>query len=91
VLVPARGFENYFSACTVDSTPRWPRRLRRGAKAGLTDATAWYFSSVEEAQVLVARFPMLDLADGTELPTFQSPHLQFGRGAAWSDPVQPFV
>ena len=30
---------------------------------------------------------MLELADGTELPTYQSPHLPFGRGADWSDPV----
>ena len=30
---------------------------------------------------------MLVLADGTELPTYQSPNLPFGRGAEWSDPV----
>ncbi len=30
---------------------------------------------------------MLELADGTELPTYQSPNLPFGRGAGWSDPV----
>ena len=30
---------------------------------------------------------MLELADGTELPTYQSPHLPFERGADWSDPV----
>ena len=30
---------------------------------------------------------MLELADGTELPTYQSPYLPFGRGADWSDPV----
>ena len=30
---------------------------------------------------------MLELTDGTELPTYQSPHLPFGRGAEWSDPV----
>ena len=27
------------------------------------------------------------LADGTELPTYRSPYLPFGRGAEWSDPV----
>ena len=30
---------------------------------------------------------MLELADGTELPTYQSPYRPFGRGAEWSDPV----
>ena len=58
-----------------------------GAGAGLTHATAWYFRTVEEAQAFVTKFPMLVLADGTELPTYQSPNLPFGRGAEWSDPV----
>ena len=54
---------------------------------GPRDATAWYFRTVEEAQAFVAAFPMLELADGTELPTYQSPYLPFGRGVDWSDPV----
>jgi hypothetical protein len=48
---------------------------------------AWYFRRVEDAQRFVAAFPMLVLADGTELPAYQSPYLPFGRGAEWSDPV----
>jgi hypothetical protein len=58
-----------------------------GAGEGLTHATAWYFRTVEEAQAFVRTFPMLELADGTELPTYQSPCLPFGRGADRSDPV----
>jgi hypothetical protein len=57
-----------------------------GAGPGLTHATAWYFRSVEEAQALVVKFPMLELSDGTELSTYRSPYLPFGRGAEWSDP-----
>ena len=35
----------------------------------------------------MAAFPDLVLADGTELPTYRSPYLPFGRGVDWSDPV----
>ena len=35
----------------------------------------------------MAAFPQLILADGTELPTYRSPYLPFGRGVDWSDPV----
>jgi putative SOS response-associated peptidase YedK len=89
VLVPERGFENL-----LPDMHRWlEAEVGRGSYAvhgagvGLTHATAWYFRTVEEAQAFVAAFPMLELADGTELPTYQSPHLPFGRGAEWSDPV----
>ena len=30
---------------------------------------------------------MLEQTDGTELPTYQSPNLPFGRGSDWSDAV----
>ena len=35
---------------------------------------------VEDAQALVAAFPELEMAEGTELPAYLSPHLPFGRG-----------
>lgn len=57
-----------------------------GAGAGLTNATAWYFRTVEEAQAFVRRFPMLELADGTELPTYQSPYLPFGAASTGAIP-----
>jgi hypothetical protein len=52
-----------------------------------SEATAWYYRTVEEARAFVAAFPQLRLADGTELPTYQSPHVPFGCCADWSDPV----
>jgi putative SOS response-associated peptidase YedK len=48
---------------------------------------ARYFRTVENAQAFVARFPMLELADGTEFPTYQSPHVPSARGVDWGDPV----
>jgi putative SOS response-associated peptidase YedK len=89
VLVPERGFENLLLDMHrwLDAEVGRGSYAAHGARGGLTDATAWYFRTVEEAQAFVARFPMLVLADGTELPTYQSPYLPFGRGAEWSDPV----
>ena len=89
VLVPERGFENLLLDMHrwLDAEVGRGSYAEHGARTGLTDATAWYFRSVEAAQAFVARFPMLELADGTELPTYQSPYLPFGRGAEWSDPV----
>ena len=89
VLVPERGFENLLLDMHrwLDAEVGRGSYAVHGAGAGLTHATAWYFRTVEEAQAFVATFPMLELADGTELPTYQSPHLPFGRGAEWSDPV----
>ena len=89
VLVPERGFENLLLDMHrwLDAEVGRGSYAVHGAGAGLTHATAWYFRTVEEAQAFVTKFPMLELADGTELPTYQSPHLPFGRGAEWSDPV----
>jgi hypothetical protein len=89
VLVPERGFENLLLDMHrwLDAEVGRGNFAAHGAGAGLTQATAWYFRTVEEAQAFVATFPMLELADGTELPTYQSPYLPFGRGADWSDPV----
>ena len=89
VLVPERGFENLLLDMHrwLDAEVGRGSYAAHGAGQGLTNATAWYFRTVEEAQAFVARFPMLELADGTELPTYQSPNLPFGRGAEWSDPV----
>jgi hypothetical protein len=89
VLVPERGFENLLLDMHrwLDAEVGRGSYAAHGAGAGLTHATAWYFRTVEEAQAFVARFPMLELADGTELPTYQSPYLPFGRGTDWSDPV----
>ena len=63
VLVPERGFENLLL-----DMHRWLNMevgrgsyAEHGARTGLTDATAWYFRSVEAAQAFVARFPMLEL------------------------------
>ena len=89
VLVPERGFENLLL-----SMDRWlEAELGRGNYAQhatattLADAAAWYFRTVDDARAFVAAFPALVLADGTDYPTYQSPHLPFGRGAEWSDPV----
>ena len=89
VHVPASGFENL-----LPEMHRWLQAsighdsyAKHGATGGLIEATAWYFRTVEDAQSFVSRFPVLELADGTEHPTYQSPHLPFGRGADWSDPV----
>ena len=73
VLVPERGFENLLldMHCWLDAEVGRGSYAEHGARTGLTDATAWYFRSVEAAQAFVARFPMLELADGTELPTYQ--------------------
>jgi putative SOS response-associated peptidase YedK len=89
VLVPERGFENLLLDMHrwLDAEVGRGSYAVHGARDGLTDATAWYFRTVEAAQAFVARFPMLELADGTELPTYQSPYLPFGRGAEWSNPV----
>ena len=89
VLVPERGFENLLLDMHrwLDAAVGRGSYAVHGAGAGLTHATAWYFRTVEEAQAFVTKFPMLELADGTELPTYQSPYLPFGRGAEWSDPV----
>lgn len=89
VVVPGRGFENLLPAMHrwLDAEIGRGGYAMHGAAATGTDATAWYFRRVEEAQAFVAAFPMLELADGTELPTYQSPHLPYGRGADWSDPV----
>ena len=89
VLVPGRGLENLLLGMHrwLDAELGRGSYAAHGAGAGLTPATAWYFRSVEDAQAFVAAFPVLELADGTELPTYQSPHLPFGRGADWSDPV----
>ena len=89
VLVPERGFENLLLDMHhwLDAAVGRGSYAVHGAGAGLTHATAWYFRTVEEAQAFVTKFPMLVLADGTELPTYQSPNLPFGRGAEWSDPV----
>ena len=89
VLVPERGFENLLLDMHrwLDAAVGRGSYAVHGAGAGLTHATAWYFRTVEEAQAFVTKFPMLELADGTELPTYQSPNLPFGRGAEWSDPV----
>ena len=89
VLVPERGFENLLLDMHhwLDAEVGRGNFAAHGAGAGLTHATAWYFRTVEEAQAFVTKFPMLVLADGTELPTYQSPNLPFGRGAEWSDPV----
>ena len=53
----------------------------------VADAAAWYFREVDDARAFVAAFPALVLADGTDYPIYQSPHLPFGRGAEWNDPV----
>jgi len=89
VLVPERGFENLLLAMG-----RWlEAELGRGNYAQhatattVADAAAWYFRTVDDARAFVAAFPSLVLADGTDYPTYQSPHLPFGRGAEWSDPV----
>ena len=88
VLVPERGFENLL----LDMYRWLDAEVGRGNYARTASApawrmrTAWYFRTVEEAQAFVAAFPMLVLADGTELPTYRSPYLPFGRGAEWSDP-----
>jgi hypothetical protein len=89
VLVPERGFENLLLDMHhwLDAAVGRGSYAVHGAGAGLTRATAWYFRTVEEAQAFVTTFPMLVLADGTELPTYQSPNLPFGRGVEWSDPV----
>jgi putative SOS response-associated peptidase YedK len=89
VLVPERGFENLLLDMHrwLDAEVGRGNFAAHGAGAGLTQAIAWYFRTVEEAQAFVAKFPMLELADGTELPTYLSPYLPFGRGADWSDPV----
>lgn len=89
VLVPGQGFENLLLDMHrwVDVEIGRGSYAAHGAGTGLAHATAWYFRTVEDAQAFVAAFPMLELADGTELPTYQSPYLPFGRGADWSDPV----
>jgi hypothetical protein len=89
VGVPGRGFENLLLDIHrwLDVKVGRGNYATHGAAAAGGDATAWYFRTVEEAQAFVARFPMLELADSTELPTYRSPHLPFGRGAEWSDPV----
>jgi hypothetical protein len=89
VLVPGRGFESLLPAMHrwLDAEIGRGSYAVHGAAATGVDATAWYFRRVEDAQAFVAAFPMLELADGTELPTYQSPYLPFGRGAEWSDPV----
>jgi hypothetical protein len=89
VVGPGRGFENLLPAMHrwLDAKIGRGGYAMHGAAAIGADATAWYFRKVEEAQAFVAAFPMLELADGTELPTYQSPYLPFGRGADWSEPV----
>jgi hypothetical protein len=89
VLVPGRGFENLLLGIHrwLDAKVGRGNYATHGAAAAGGDATAWYFRTVEEAQGFIAAFPTLELADGTELPTYQSPYLPFGRGADWSDPV----
>ncbi len=89
VLVPERGFETLHG-----DMDRWLEAefgrgnyARHGATGSLADAAAWYFLTVDDARAFVAAFPSLALADGTDHPTYQSPHLPFGRGAEWSDPV----
>lgn len=89
-LVPERGFENLLPAMHrwLDAEiGRGGYAVHGGGRALLTDTTAWYFRTVEDARAFVVAFPTLKLADGTDLPTYQSPALPFGRGADWSDPV----
>jgi len=71
VRVPERGFENLLLDMHrwLDTEVGRGNFAAHGAGTGLTDAVAWYFRTIEEAQAFVARFPMLELADGTELPT----------------------
>ena len=57
VLVPERGFENLLLDMHrwLDAEVGRGSYAVHGAGTGLTDATAWYFRSVEEAQAFVAR------------------------------------
>src|SRR4051812_12872411 len=82
VRVPGRGFENLLLEMHswLDAAVGRDSYAVHGAAATGVDATAWYFRRVEDAQGFVAAFPMLELADGTGLPTYQSPALPFGRG-----------
>jgi hypothetical protein len=88
VLVPERGFENLLLDMHhwLDAEVGRGSYAVHGAGPGLTHATAWYFRRVEEAQAFVAAFPMLELADGTELPTYQSAHLPFGAARSGAIP-----
>ena len=89
ILVPERGFENLLLDMHrwLDTEVGRGSFATHGGGSPDADATAWYFRTVEDAQAFVATFPILELADGTELATYQSPYLPFGRGADWSDPV----
>lgn len=46
---------------------------------GMRDCIAVFLRNPEPAVALLAAFPSLELADGTTLPGYSSPHLPFGR------------
>jgi hypothetical protein len=81
VLVPERGFENLLAIGRWLETELGRGNYAQHAAATIADAAAWYFRTVDDARAFVAAFPSLVLADGTDYPTYQSPHLPFGRGA----------
>jgi hypothetical protein len=88
VLVPGRGFENLLLDMRgwLDANIGRGSYTAHGAGVGLAHATAWYFRAVEDAQAFVAAFPMLELADGTELPTYQSPTCRSGAAQTGATP-----
>ncbi|HYN27991.1 MAG TPA: SOS response-associated peptidase, partial [Burkholderiales bacterium] len=89
VLVPAGGYGNL-----LNEMHAWlDRRIGRGEYAhhgGLTqlsDASAYYFRTVEDLARFAEAFPMLVLADDTDSPSYRSPHLPLGRRDPWRDAV----
>ena len=93
VLVPGRGFENLLPAMHrwLDAEIGRGSYAVHGAAATGADAAAWYFRRVEDAQAFVAAFPMLELADGTELPTINRRTCRSGAARSGAIPCAIFT
>jgi putative SOS response-associated peptidase YedK len=89
VLVPERGFENLLLDMHrwLDAEVGRGSYAVHGAGAGLTQATAWYFRTVEEAQALSRSSRCSSWLTAPSFRPINRPTCRSGCGAEWSDPV----
>jgi len=81
IVVPRGGLGNVLNEMIVwlqDNLPRGDFAQRSGGWVGTVDSAAFYFRSLDDAQRFRARFPALQLADGT-VGSYDSPAMPWGR------------
>lgn len=88
--VPARGFGRLMLPLhdwLDQHVGRTNHALHGGGCGGQRDRVAFYFRHPRDAAAFADAFPMLELADGTILPGYSSPHAPRGNAVEEEEPV----